>query len=68
MQLHFFQFIDLLVSVTSEAVEVVEVDHLRIKIVAWNFTVTFLGISTVLILMTMRMDGSGDKTKNNKHF
>ena len=65
MQVHFFQFIDLLVSVTSEAAEV---DHIRIKIVAWNFTVTFLGISTVLILMTMRMDGSGDKTKNNKHF
>ena len=68
MQVHFFQFMDLLVSVTSEAAEAAKVDHIRIKIVAWNFTVTFLGISTVLILMTMRMDGSGDKAKNNKHF
>ena len=47
------------ISVTSEAAEVVEVDHLRIKIVTWNFTVTFLGISTVYPLMTMA--GSGDE-------
>ena len=47
------------ISVTSEAAEVV--DHLRIKIVTWNFTVTFLGISTVYPLMTMTMAGSGDE-------
>ena len=46
------------ISVTSEAAEV---DHLRIKIVTWNFTVTFLGISTVYPLMTMTMAGSGDE-------
>ena len=58
---YFFSIHRSAISVTSEAAEVVEVDHLRIKIVTWNFTVTFLGISTVYPLMTMTMAGSGDE-------
>ena len=58
---YFFSIHRSAISVTSEAAEVVEVNHLRIKIVTWNFTVTFLGISTVYPLMTMTMAGSGDE-------